>query len=199
MKVQRILLIVSAILVFASLAAAACTMVWGPEPLEVAGKSLRELVKSDALLVAVGVVAALGITWLLVRPFARFLFPPQIRDGVTTEARVLKVWDTGTTVNDDPQVGLLLEFTPAGGTLLQVEAKTLVSRLQAALVQPGISAEVKYDPQKPQRLQVLTLYLQEATPKSAAARMEELNELRDKGLVSDEEYRQKREEILKAL
>lgn len=199
MRAHRILLIVSAILVFASLAAAAYTMVWGPEPLEVAGKSLRELVKSDALLVAVGVVAALGITWLLVRPFARFLFPPQIKDGVTTEARVLKVWDTGTTVNDDPQVGLLLKFTPAGGAPLQVEAKTLVSRLQAALVQPGISAEVKYDPQKPQRLQVLTLYLQEATPKSAAARMEELNELRDKGLVSDEEYRQKREEILKAL
>lgn len=89
----------------------------------------------------------------------------------TTEAAVRKVWDTGTTINDDPEVGFLLEFAGTDGTPLQVEAKTVVSRLQVARVQPGITAQVRYDPQKPRRLQILALHLPEPRATSAAARM----------------------------
>jgi hypothetical protein len=132
-------------------------------------------------------------------PFLRIIFPREIKNGVTAQAKVLKVWDTGVSINDNPQVGLLLEVSPPGGNSFQVEAKTMVSRLNAALVQPGITAEVKYDPEKPQRIQILSLNIQGTAPSNAAGRMEELNDLYDKGLITKEEYQQKREEILKAL
>ena len=199
MKATRILLIVSAIALFGCIGYAAFTLLWGPDRFEVDGQSLPQLLHSDILPAVIAALICLAVTWLVIRPFARLFFPPQIRNGVTTEARVLKVWDTGTTINDDPEVGLQLEFTSAEGVPLQVETKTIISRLKVALVQAGITAQVRYDPQKPQRLRVLTLHLKDATPKSATARMEELNELRDKGLVSDEEYHRKREEILRAL
>lgn len=199
MTVSRVFLVVTALMLFASIGYAIYTLCWGPEPLLFSGKSLPELLQSDALAAAIGVVVSLAATWLIIRPFARLFFPAQIRNGVNTEARVLKVWDTGTTINDDPEVGFVLEFASADGTLFQVETKTVVSRLKAALVQPGITAQVRYDPQKPRRLRILALQLPDATERTAAARMQELQELLDKGLITGDEYRQKREEILRAL
>jgi len=198
-KVGQIVLVVVALVMLGSVGYAAYTMVWGPERIEIAGKSLPELLGGNVLPAALAAVLSLAVTYLVVRPFARFLFPPQIKDGVEAAAQVLKVWDTGTTFNDDPEVGFLLEFALADGTTAQVEAKTVVSRLQVALVQPGITATVRYDPRKPQRLRILTLHIPEAPARNAAARMEELNELLHKGLISEEEHRQKREEILRAL
>jgi hypothetical protein len=93
----------------------------------------------------------------------------------------------------------LLEISPAGDNPFQVETKTIVSRLNVALVQPGIAAKVKYGPQKPRRLQVLALHVQDAAPTDAATWLEQLNELRDKGLIGEEEYRRKREDILGTL
>ncbi len=199
MKPMQIVLIVCATALLVSCGYAVYELGWGSERLEISGRSLPELLGSDVLVVILGAIVALGVTFLVVRPFARFIFPPQIKDGVEAVARVLKVWDTGTTINDDPEVGLLLEFTSPEGAPLQVEARTVVSRLQVALVQPGIEAEIRYDPHKPRRLRVLTLHVPEIATRSAAARMEELKELRDKDLISAEEYERKREEILRGV
>lgn len=117
----------------------------------------------------------------------------------TLQAKVLKVWDTGVSINDNPQVGLLLEISLVGGIPYQVEAKTVVSRLNASLVQPGITAEVMVDPQKPQRMQILALDIDQQPNEDAVTRMEELNALRDKNLITESEYQRKREEILKHL
>jgi hypothetical protein len=145
------------------------------------------------------ILIVLTISTVAIVPFLRFVFPREIKDGVEAQAKVLKVWDTGVSINDNPQVGLLLEISPAGGNPIQVEAKTVVSRLNAALVQPGITVDVRYDPQKPRRLRVLTFNFDSPVPGDNAARLEELERLRDKGLITAEEYRQKREEILKNL
>jgi hypothetical protein len=100
-------------------------------------------------------------------------------------------------------VGLLLEVTPPGGVAFQVEAKTMVSRLQAALVQPGIEAQVKYDPTNLKKVEVVSLDLQAAeAPRGGtdpASRLETLEDLRQKGLISALEYEKKREQILKEL
>jgi hypothetical protein len=123
--------------------------------------------------------------------------PGDIKNGVTAEARVIKVWDTGTTINDDPQVGLLLQVSPPGGApAFQAEAKTVVPLRAVPFVKPGTAAEVKYDPKKPARLQLLALHVQAAPARDAAGRLGELEALREKGLITVEEYRQKREEIL---
>ena len=199
MKKARTALIVGGIVVLASLGIVAYLMLWGPQHIAFSGRSLPDLMESGDLVPIIVVPVVLIICAASILPFLRILAPGEIKNGVTAQAKVLKVWDTGVSINDNPQVGLLLEITPPGLTPFQAQAKTLVSRLNAALVQPGVTAEVKYDPQKPKRLQVLTLHVQGVPTGRAAARMEELNDLRDKGLITAEEFSQKREEILKNL
>ncbi len=203
MKTVRISLIVSAVGTIAGLGLVVYLMFWGPDHLDLAGKSLPQLLEDEEVLPALIAIPVMLITLIIgavvMLPFLRVVFPSEIKNGVTAQAKVLKVWDTGVSINDNPEVGLLLEVSPTSGRPFQAEAKTVVSRLNVALVQPGVRADVKYDPQKPQRLQVETLHIDGAAGGGAATRMEELNELRDKRLITEEEYRQKREEILKEL
>ena len=129
----------------------------------------------------------------------RTVSPPKIKNGVTAPARVLEVQDTGVSVNDNPQVKLMVEVIPQSGSPFQAEVKTLVSRLNAALVQPGITAEVIYDPLNPARIQLNNLELKPVELNNAENRLRELERLYDEGLITGEEYRTKREEILKSI
>jgi hypothetical protein len=199
MKSIRKVLIISAAGVIISLGVVAYFMIWGPDRIQFDEKSLSQLLKSGDLTPIIVIPVALIITGLAILPFLRIFFPAEIKNGITAPAKVLEVWDTGVSINDNPQVGMLLEVTPPGGTPFQAKAKRVVSRLKAALVQPGVTAEVKYDTQKPQRLQILTININESPSSGTAARLEELSQLREKGLITGEEYNQKREEILKEL
>ncbi|RPI29041.1 MAG: hypothetical protein EHM70_16080 [Chloroflexota bacterium] len=146
-----------------------------------------------------GVLAiSLVVVFATTLPFLKVLNQNEMKGGEPAAATVLKVWDTGTTINDDPLVGLLLEVRPLGMSPYQAEAKTIVSRLEIAMVRPGVTAQVKYDPKKPSKIAVVSIEAR-PEPTDASGRMEELEELRTKRLVSEEEYQKKREEILKAL
>jgi hypothetical protein len=74
--------------------------------------------------------------------------------GVEAEATILRVWDTGMTVNDDPVVGLLLEVRPTGTAVYQAETKALISRIDVPQFQPGHVIPVKYDPNDPKQVAV---------------------------------------------
>ncbi len=132
-------------------------------------------------------------------PFYRIIFPTQIKNGERAKATILKVWDTGTTINDDPQIGLLLEAKTKEGMNFQVETKTIVSRLSAALVQPGITADIIYDPQNTKRIQVVGIEAISNDGSSIEGRLTQILELRDKGLLTEEEYKKKRGEIIKSI
>jgi hypothetical protein len=200
MRSVRISFISSAIIALAGLGLGVYLMFWGPDRLQLEGRTLWQILVDDGvLLVLIMIPAVLIITIVLMLPFLRIIFPGEIKNAVTAQAKVLKVWDTGVSINDNPQVGLLLEVSPARGAPFQVETQTMVSRLNAGLVQPGIKADIKYDPKNTRRLQVVTLHVDGGGSGSAATRLEELNNLRDKALITEEEYREKREEILKAL
>ncbi len=199
MKSARSILALSAGIGIVGIAAGLYFAFFGPDRMVMEGKSFQELLEGGEILTIGGVAVSLVIGGAVFWSVWRTMFPPDIKNGVTAQAKVLKVWDTGTTLNENPQIGLLLEVTPSMGAVFQAEAKTIVSRLQVALVQPGVAAEVKYDPQNPKRIRVLSIDVDSAAPSGAVARMEELNSLRDKGLITDQEYQEKREEILHAL
>jgi len=55
---------------------------------------------------------------------------------------------------------------------------------------------VIYDPQNTKRIQVKELAVGGAEPSGAVARMEELEQLRDRRLITEEEYQEKRRQIL---
>ena len=77
--------------------------------------------------------------------------------GETAQATILRLWDTGTRLNDNPQVGLLMEVRPAGRPAYQVEKKAFVSLIKLSQVQPGLVVNVKIDPANPQNVALALL------------------------------------------
>jgi S1-C subfamily serine protease len=70
--------------------------------------------------------------------------------GVSAEATILKVWDTGWTVNEDPVVGMEVEVRPPEGPVFEATIKkTLISRIDLPQFQPGRVVPVRYDPKNP--------------------------------------------------
>jgi hypothetical protein len=197
-RIQKIFLI-SLLISLVAVGFSVFLMFWGPEKIDLAGRSISQLWQDKDLLPIIIVPVMLIVVGAAMIPFIRTIFPAQIKNAVETRAKVLKVWDTGVSINDNPQVGLLLEFAPPGGNPIQVEGKTIVSRLNAALVQPGVTADIQYDPAKPTRLQVIKIHAESSAAEDTSSRLQELEELRQKNLITELEYRQKREEIIKSL
>lgn len=76
-------------------------------------------------------------------------------NGEAAEAKILKIWETGATVNEQPQVGLLLEVYAPNRPVYQAEAKRVVSILNIPRIQVGSTVEVRFDPQNPARIAVV--------------------------------------------
>jgi hypothetical protein len=70
--------------------------------------------------------------------------------GEAATARILRVWDTGITVNEDPVIGLDVEVSRAGGASYKATIpKSLISRIDIPQFQPGQTVSVRVDPQNP--------------------------------------------------
>jgi hypothetical protein len=99
----------------------------------------------DALIIIAITVGIVGTV------FWRVLFRPMMinsrlsKTGISTMAKVVEVSDTGVTVNNAPQIKLLLEVSPPNGVPYLVETKQLISRLQTAIYQPGSMIPVLID------------------------------------------------------
>jgi hypothetical protein len=67
--------------------------------------------------------------------------------GLQGAARIVEVWDTGITVNEDPVIGLAVEVSRADGSVYTATIpKSLVSRIDIPHFQPGIVVPVRIDP-----------------------------------------------------
>ena len=199
MKNLRPVIILSGLISLAGVIAAGIFLFLGPDRLELIDSNTWERFQSGELVGMIVVPIMLLVGFLIFMSVLRTVSPRKIRNGVTAPARVLEVSDTGVSINDNPQVALLVEVLPPSGSPFQAEVKTIVSRLNAALVQPGIKAEVVYDPQKLTRVQLSSLELKPVALIDAESRMRELDRLYEERLITGDEYRTKREEILKEL
>jgi hypothetical protein len=72
--------------------------------------------------------------------------------GEPAQATVLQLWDTGVSLNDNPQVGLLLEVCSQNRPAYQVQTKSFISRLKVSQVQTGAVVAVKIDPTDPAKV-----------------------------------------------
>ena len=73
--------------------------------------------------------------------------------GVAASARIVEIWDTGITVNQDPVIGMKVEVTRAdGSTYSATIPKSLISRLDVPRFQPGSVVDVRIDPQDPAKV-----------------------------------------------
>ena len=77
----------------------------------------------------------------------------EIREkGLPAKGTVLKIWETGVRVNDNPVVGFLLEIHAEEMAPYKAETKALISILQIPQIQPGAVLPVRYDPEDPSRI-----------------------------------------------
>ncbi len=84
--------------------------------------------------------------------FYKLFFGPMIlanrlqKTGIPGKATIKEVRDTGITINNSPQVKLILDVKNSFGQIYTTTVRTLVSRLQPNLYQPGMVVPVKIDP-----------------------------------------------------
>ena len=72
-----------------------------------------------------------------------------ISQGEAANALVLKIWQTGLTVMDSPQVGILLQVEPPGRQPYQAQIEAFVPIIQLPRIQPGLRVPVKIDRSQP--------------------------------------------------
>lgn len=69
-----------------------------------------------------------------------------VKTGISAPAVILNAEDTGTTMNESPQVRLTLQVSPIYGPSFQAVTTTFVGRLQIGMIVPGAPVTVRYDP-----------------------------------------------------
>ena len=77
-----------------------------------------------------------------------------LQNGEPAQAKILKLIDTGSSVNDSPKVILQLEIYPPEGIAYPAEIKFYVPRLNVAQVQPGNMIAVKINRQDKTKIAV---------------------------------------------
>jgi hypothetical protein len=68
-----------------------------------------------------------------------------LQSGESATATIVELRDTGVTVNDNPQVELVLDVAPTSRPPFRATTRTLISRLQTSQVQPGMQVLVRFD------------------------------------------------------
>ena len=118
-----------------------------------------------ALFIIIPIVIAVVVIFFVVR-MTRGLSAGSIKDGVTAQGAILRTWDTGTTINDNPVVGFALNVTPSTEPAFQVEMKQIVSRIQIGAFLPGATVQVVYDPNDHKKVKIQSVL---GMPGAAAA------------------------------
>lgn len=72
--------------------------------------------------------------------------------GRPATGTIVRLIDTGTTINNNPVVECVVQVAPLEGEAYEARTKALVSRLDVAAIQPGRVVPVKYDPRDPTRI-----------------------------------------------
>ncbi|MBW3571285.1 MAG: DUF3592 domain-containing protein [Gemmatimonadetes bacterium] len=87
-----------------------------------------------------------------------------LRTGHDAMGTLIRTWGTGVTINDDPQVGMLVEVHPPGGEPFRAEATVIIPLVHLPMAQAGARVYVRYDPAAPGRVAVVSLVGTAATP-----------------------------------
>jgi len=80
-----------------------------------------------------------------------------LETGRQADGRIIEMWDTGMTINNQPQIGLKIEVTPQTGPPFTSEIKLVISRLQTAYYQAGINCIVRYNPDDKKTVAIVRL------------------------------------------
>lgn len=118
-----------------------------------------------------------GTTFLLVMILAMVILPlwflflgPKLRhdrlvkNGKQVHGRLLEVEETGTVINDSPELEISVEFTRENGALDTATTDFVPSLRSIHLFQAGAAATIAYDPDDPEEVTIISLGEVEAAP-----------------------------------
>lgn len=103
----------------------------------------------SGIYIAAGILLVFGGMFFLFYKlfFAQMILASRLRKtGLPGKALIKEVRDTGVTINNSPQVKLVVEVKSSLGQVYTTTVRTLVSRLQPHLYQPGMTVPVLIDP-----------------------------------------------------
>lgn len=78
-----------------------------------------------------------------------------LKVGVAAQAEIVRLWETGVQINNQPQVGFELRVTPPSGPPYVTQTTMVISTLQIPRVQPGARVDVRLDPQQPTKVAII--------------------------------------------
>lgn len=81
-----------------------------------------------------------------------------MKNGLEATATVTRIWDTGVTLNNDPQIGIEMDVQPADGSpSFTSKTKMYISRLQTSAYQVGQVLTIKYDPANHAKVAIVSI------------------------------------------
>ena len=77
-----------------------------------------------------------------------------LQNGIPAQATIRQVWQTGTFINENPQVGMQLEVRPPGGAPYVAQVNVVVPLINIPQFQPGTVVPVKISPTDASRVEL---------------------------------------------
>ena len=78
--------------------------------------------------------------------------PTIMKSGISAQATIQNVWQTGTYVNNSPQVGMQLEVRPPTGVPYVAQVNAIIPLINIPQFQPGAVVPVKIHPTDPSKV-----------------------------------------------
>jgi hypothetical protein len=103
----------------------------------------------NSILIAIAMVVVFGSMGFFLN---KFLWQPRLnikrlqKTGISGRAKILEVQDTNITINNNPQLKLIMELKNNVGEVYTTACKTIVTRLKPIYFQAGKEVNVKIDP-----------------------------------------------------
>lgn len=125
----------------------------------------------SGIYIGLGMLVVFGGMFYL---FYRLFFKPMInaarlqKTGIPGTAKILEVKDTGVTINNNPQVKLILEVKNSFGQRYNAQCRVLVSRINPNAYMPGMELPVKIDPKNEQNVVIDFSAGKQTTPLGSA-------------------------------
>lgn len=118
-------------------------------------QQIQDSIQTSFMFSGVITIVSLVIGFLiiaLVLRYVRRVSGASLKGGTPASATIVRMWDTGASVNDHPVAGLELDIQPAGAPSYRASITSMIPRLAAARYQPGAVVPVRIDPRNPQRV-----------------------------------------------
>lgn len=74
--------------------------------------------------------------------------------GQPATGQILSLGQTGTYINNQPQVNIILMVYPQGGAPYQAQITKILSMIEIPQYQPGAQVQVRYDPMNPAKVAI---------------------------------------------